>query len=96
MVLDNLPQSTPGTPAAKSRAYVVYGGKTGAILHVHYTVEFDGGAPQTEGPRDRALRMAGAAADPSADAQVIELDPAAVNHRRPIRIDLATRRVVAV
>jgi hypothetical protein len=88
----NLSQSTPGTPLATARAFVVFDAATGAILHVHYAVEFEGGAPQSEAPEDRARRMASVGAD--VDAEVIEVDPADVNHRRPVKIDLATRKVV--
>jgi hypothetical protein len=87
----NLSQSTPGTPPARARAFVVFDSATGAILHVHHAVEFEGGAPQRETPHDRARRWAGA----GPHAEVIEVDPAAVNHRLPVRIDLATRKVVA-
>lgn len=91
MDLTNLSQSTPGTPLARARAFVVFDAATGAILHVHHTVEFEGGAPQREAPQDRALRLAPA----GPHAEVIEVDPAAVNHGRPVKIDLATRKVVA-
>ncbi|HLZ82211.1 MAG TPA: hypothetical protein VKQ54_01505 [Caulobacteraceae bacterium] len=93
MTLTNLPQSTPGTPAARSRAHVVFDATTGAILHVHYTVEFEGGAPQSEDPKDRARRLASLGVD--VDAEVVEVDPSDVNHHRPVKIDLATRRVVS-
>ena len=88
-----MPQSTPGGPVARARAHVVFDAATGAILHVHHTIEFEGGAPQHETPEDRALRMASVGAD--IDAEVVEVDPAEVNHRRPVKIDLATRKVVA-
>jgi len=91
MDLTNLSQSTPGTPVARARAHVVFDATTGAILHVHHSVEFQGGALQSEAPEDRALRLARA----GPHAEVIEVDPAAVNHRRPVKIDLATRKVVA-
>lgn len=82
-------QSTPGTPKPRARAHVVYDKTSGSILHVHHTIEFEGGAPVEEAPEARALRMAG-----SRDgADVVEVDPAEVNHRRPIRIDPGTRRV---
>ena len=86
-------QSTAGRPVARARAHVVFDAATGAILHVHHTIEFEGGAPQREAPEDRARRMASVGAD--VDAEVIEVDPAEVNHRRPVKIDLATRKVVA-
>jgi hypothetical protein len=95
MDLTNIPQSTPGGPLARARAHVVFDGKTGAILHVHHTVEFEGGAPQGEAPQDRARRLASLGADADPDAEVIEVDPADVNHHRPVKIDLHTRRVVA-
>ena len=84
-------QATPGTPKHRARAHVVYDRMTGSILHVHHTVEFEGGTPVTEPHETRALRMAG-----SRDgAGVVEVDPADVNHRRPIRIDPQTRKVVS-
>ena len=88
----NRPQSTPGTPVARARAYVVFDAQTGAIFHVHHTVEFEAGAPQSESPEARARRWAGAAPH----AEVVEVDPDTVNHRRPVKIDLATRLVVAL
>jgi hypothetical protein len=93
MDLTNMPQSTPGGAVARTRAHVVFDATTGAILHVHHTVEFEGGAPQSEAPEDRARRMASVGAD--IDAEVVEVDPSDVNHHRPIKIDLHTRGVVA-
>jgi hypothetical protein len=89
MDLTDMPQSTPGGPVATARAFVVFDALTGAILHVHHVVEFEGGAPHAEAPQDRARRLAGVDS-----AEVIEVDPALVNHRRPVKIDLATRHVV--
>jgi hypothetical protein len=74
-----------------SRAHVVYDTATGEILHVHLTVVFPHGAPPRESPEAQALRFAGKRA--GANAGVIEVDPAEVNHRHPIRIDVATRKV---
>ncbi len=83
-------QATPGTPKHGSRAHVVYDTATGSILHVHHTVEFEGGAPVTERPETRAKRMAGS----RPGAEVVEVDPSEVNHRRPIKVDPATRKIV--
>lgn len=83
-------QSTPGVPVARERAHVVYDQATGAILHVHHSVTFDGGAAHAESHHARARRYAGA----GADAPVIDVDPAEVNHRRPIRVDTATGAIV--
>ena len=85
----NTPQATPGTPAHRARAHVVYDKATGSILHVHHTVEFEGGTPVAESPAMRALRMAGS----RPGAEVIEVEPSEVNHRRPIRVDPGTRTI---
>jgi hypothetical protein len=91
MDLAHQPQSTPGTPAARSRAYVVFDAATGAIFHVHHTVEFEGGVPQREAAEERVRRLI----RPGPSVEVIEVDPAEVNHRRPVRVDLTSRKVVA-
>ncbi len=83
-------QSTPGVPAARETAHVVYDAATGAILHVHHSVTFEGAAAHRESHHDRARRHAGA----GPDAPVIDVDPAEVNHRRPVRVDPATRTIV--
>ncbi len=85
----NTAQATPGTPRHRARAHIVYDRASGSILHVHHTIEFEGGAPAEETPAARAMRMAG-----SRDgADVVEVDPDEVDHRRPIRVDPATRKV---
>jgi hypothetical protein len=83
------PQGTMNTPPGTSRAYVVHdaGGK---ILHIHHSVEFDGGVSLTEGAASRARRLAGS----PKDAAVIETDPAEVSRRHPIRVDTATGKIV--
>ena len=86
----HLPQATPGGATSRSRAHVVYDAATGTICHVHHTVEFEGGAPQPEAPEDRARRLCGA----GAGFEVIEVEPDEVNHRRPLKVDPATRSVV--
>jgi hypothetical protein len=75
-----------------SRAHVVYDMVTGEVLHVHLTVVFPHGAPARESPDAQARRFAGKRA--GANAAVMEVDPAEVNHSHPIRIDVATRKVV--
>ncbi|MEO8813172.1 MAG: hypothetical protein ABI376_09715 [Caulobacteraceae bacterium] len=90
MTSSGAPQSTPGVPASRARTHVVHDKATGAILHVHHTVEFEGGAAQAEAPEDRALRLARA----GSEAAVVEVDPAEVDHRRSIRIDPETGRVI--
>ncbi len=84
------PQSTPGVPAWRERTHLVYDGATGAILHVHHSVEFEGAAPQAESAEARALRWAG----PRPGAKVIEVDRAQTTRGR--RIDVATGKLVAV
>jgi len=90
MHLNPISQSTPGVPVARELAHVVYDRFTGAILHVHHSVTFDGGASHTESHHARARRHAGV----DADAPVIDVDPAEVNHRRPIRVDPVTGAIV--
>ena len=83
-------QATCGAPAHRERAHVVHDAATGAILHVHHTVEFEGGAPHAETPVDRALRHAGS----PAGAKVIEVDPAEVGRHRSSRVDVASGKIV--
>lgn len=77
-----------------SRAYVVYDRTSGEIIHIHRSDTFPQGGPVRESQEARALRYAGNRA--GVNAEVIEVDPADVNHRNPsgIRIDLATLKVV--
>jgi hypothetical protein len=81
--------STDPTVLAQTRAFVVYDTTTGEILHVHRSVTFPENPPGSQEPEARARRLAGANAD------VVEVDPDEINHRRPVRVDTATRRVVA-
>jgi hypothetical protein len=81
--------STDPTVLAQTRAFVVYDTATGEILHVHRSVTFPENPPGGPEPEARARRLAGANAD------VVEVDPDEINHRRPVRVDIATRRVVA-
>jgi hypothetical protein len=93
MSSSNLAQSTTSIES-KSRAHVVYDKTSGEILHIHHSVVFPQGVPVRESQEARALRFAGNKA--GANAEVIEVDPASVNHRNSsgIRIDLAKRKVV--
>jgi hypothetical protein len=93
MSSSNYAQAT-GNLVAISRAYVVYDRTSGEILHIHRSDIFPQGAPVRESPEARARRYAGNKVGMNAD--VIEVDPADVNHHNPsgIRIDTATRKVV--
>lgn len=84
-------QSTDPKLVAKSRAFVVYDTKTGEILHVHHSLDFGTGVPAREMPETRARRMAGRAGP---DVDIIEVDSAEVRHREPMRVDVASRKVV--
>jgi len=57
-----------------------------------YSVTTVHGAPSSEAPAERALRLAGAKA--LKDAEVVEVDPAEIDHRSVVRFDLATRKIV--
>ena len=84
------PQST--SPIVSTvRAHVVYDRKSGQVLHVHETVTFPNGAPTQETPEARAMRLAGASRSP--DAEVIEVDPAAVKGHHRIRINPRDRTI---
>lgn len=87
------PQSSDPQIQSISRAYVVYEQASGDILHVHHVVEIVGGPPPLEPPRERALRLAGVAG--RTGVEVLEVEPAEVNHGRPMRVD-RTRQVVVV
>ncbi len=85
----NASQATPGVPASRERAHVVHDAD-GSILHIHHSVEFEGGAIHAESPEERALRLAGS----PAGARVIEVDPAEVNRRGDKRVDVASGRLL--
>lgn len=86
------PQTTDTRLVPTARAFVVWDKATGEIVHVHHCVTFASGADERESPQARARRMAGA--KDGADVEVLEVDPTAINHRRPIRVDPATRTIV--
>ncbi len=88
---NNHAESTHSIPST-SRAHVVYDRTTGEVLHIHHTVEFPHGAPTTETPDSRALRLVGKQTDPN--VAVLEVEPAEVSRPHPIRIDPQTRKVV--
>jgi hypothetical protein len=84
--------STNPTLVPQTRAYVIHDTKTGEILHVHRSVTFPNTPPGGEKPEARARRAAGIS---SAKAAVIEVDADKINTRNPLRIDVATKRLVA-
>jgi hypothetical protein len=85
-------QSTDRKLAATARAFVVYDRATGEILHIHHSLDFGTGVPARETPEERARRLAGRRAGP--DAEIMEVDPAEVRHREPMRVDVGSRKVV--
>ena len=80
-------QSTPGVPAWRERTHIVYDGETGAILHVHHSVEFEGAAPPLETAEARALRWAGS----KPGARVVEVDRSEPTRGRTV--DVTTGRL---
>jgi hypothetical protein len=86
-----IPQTTDSRIVPKSRSYVVYDRNTGDILHVHHQVTFPNRAALREAPEIRARRLAGSKA--GTNAEVLEVETAEVDHRRPIRIDPVKRIV---
>jgi len=48
--------------------------------------------PARETPEERARRLAGRRAGP--DAEIMEVDPAEVRHREPMRVDVGSRKVL--
>ena len=85
--------STDPTLKAHTRAFVVYRKTTGEVLHVHRSVSFATNPVAREDPEARARRLAGGA---SADVEVVEVDDNALTHKKPVRIDVATRQLVVV
>ena len=83
-------QATPGVPAWRERTHLVYDGATGAILHVHHSVEFESAAPEAETAEARALRWAGS----RSGAKVVEVDRAQSTRGR--RVDVATGKLLEV
>jgi hypothetical protein len=83
--------STDPSLQPHTRAFVVYDRTTGEVLHVHRATHFATSPPAREEPEVRARRLAGNA---SADVEVLEVDHSALNHKKPVRVDVATRRLV--
>jgi hypothetical protein len=84
--------STDPTLQPQTRAYVVYDKRTGEILRVHRSVTFPKSPPPREKPEERARRLAGTAAE---HADVVEVAPNEINDKKPLRVDVVTRRLVA-
>ena len=85
-------QTTDSTIKSASRAYVVFDKGTGEIIHVHYAVTFSSDVPTSERPEARALRLAGVTS--GANLDVLEAEPARVNNLKPMKVDVASRRIV--
>jgi hypothetical protein len=85
-------QSTDDRIVAKSHAYVVFDKTTGEILHIHHSVAFPEGATPRVSPESRARRFAGEKAEANAD--VLKVDSAEVNHHVHMRVDTVKRTVV--
>ena len=85
--------STDPSLKPHTRAFVVYDKTTGEVLHVHRSISFATSPPAREEPQARARRLAGRA---SAEVEVMEVDDNTLNHKKPVRVDVATRRLVVV
>jgi hypothetical protein len=85
-------RSTDPKLMATTRAFVLYDKATGEVLHVHHSHEFGACAPARETPEARALRLAGRRA--GANAEVVEVNPAEVQHRGKMRFDSASGKIV--
>jgi hypothetical protein len=92
MIAGSTPQTTDGRLKSEAQAYVVYDGTTGEILHIHHSVTFPHGAPPREKPEARARRFAGKKC--GANTEVLKVEPAAVNHSGPMRVDTVKREIV--
>src|SRR4051794_28552948 len=92
MNFDSVSQSTDSGIVLKSRAYVVYDRTTGDVLHIHHSVAAPHDVPAREDAMTCARRLAGKKAGPN--AEVLEVDPAELNYRGPIRIDTAKQAVI--
>jgi hypothetical protein len=85
--------STDPSLTPRTRTFLVYDRATGEVLHTHRATRFAANPPDREAPEARARRMAGQA---SADVEVIEVDEGEINQRKPVRVDVATGRVVVI
>jgi hypothetical protein len=94
VIARNTPISTDRNIVATVKAYVVYDRQTGDVLHIHHSVTFPHAHPTGESPETRALRLAGRKA--GSNAAVLEVDPTEIDHRHPIRVDVAHGRVVRI
>lgn len=90
MSFNSTSQSTDNRIVSTSRAYVVYDGTTGQVLHIHHSVTFAHGAPVREDAAARARRLAGNKA--GTNAEVLEVEPAEL--RGLVRIDTAKRAII--
>ena len=90
MIASKEPQSVPPIVSVV-RAHVVFDRRSGKVLHVHETVTFPDGPTPREKPEARALRLAGAGNNP--DAEVVEVDPAAVKGHHRFRVNPTTRTI---
>jgi hypothetical protein len=95
MAVTSMPQSTRNNIVPTVRAYVVHDPTTGEVLHIHHAVTFPHDRSGGESSEARALRLAGRRA--GAGAVVLEVDPNEVSFdRRPIKVDIASSRIVRV
>ncbi len=85
--------STDPSLKPHTRAFVVYDKTTGEVFHVHRATSFATSPPAREGPEARARRLAGKA---SADFEVMEVNNSEINHTKPVRVDVATLRLVVI
>jgi hypothetical protein len=81
------PQSTSAV-ASRARSFIVYDRKSGAVFHVHHTVEFATGLVSRESHESRARRLSGATVGDI--AAVLEVSTDEFGQATPIRVDPVT------
>jgi hypothetical protein len=71
------------------RAYVVYDGQTGVIVHVHRTMTLAGGEGQSEQQdAEQAIELAGRFGHHQEDLRTLAVTPEEAELRTPHRVDL--------
>jgi hypothetical protein len=71
------------------RAYVVYDGKSGAIVHVHGSTTFHGADARSEQEDEaRALELARRMGAEAEDLRVLAVNPSELEVMTPLRVDL--------
>ena len=88
-------QSSPEWEIKSRRAYVVYDGQTGEIVHVHQVTTFRGAKELTrQEDKARALKLAKQFGHSVKGLRVLTVEPDDLNLTVTQRVNLKTRRLI--